>query len=180
MPGPIDGQMEGFQLWVNLPAKLKMTQPAYQEVSASSNHAFELAPGVSLRLIVGEVAGHAGPVVGIAAEPIYIDVSLADQAVFAHPFPRGHTVLIYLFRGSIFFGDENKIAEKAIPAPALFLLEDGDLVSVRSVGGPARFLAISGKPMNEPIFRYGPFVMNTRAEIEQTLSELRNGTFIRK
>jgi len=180
MPGPVEGQMEGFQLWVNLPAKLKMTQPAYQEVPAKSITEFELAPGVRLRLIVGEVDGHSGPVVGIAAEPVYIDVSLADQAVFAHPFPRGHTVLIYLFRGCILFGDENKAAENTVPAPALFLLEDGDMVSVRSAGGPARCLVISGKPMNEPIFRYGPFVMNTRAEIEQTLLELRNGTFIQK
>lgn len=179
MPEPVDGHMEGFQLWVNLPSGLKMTQPAYQEVAAMSIPGVESGPGVRLRLIVGNVDEFTGPVVGIAAEPVYLDVALSERVVFSHPFPRDHTVLIYLYRGSIYLVEENTNTGKTIYAPAMLLLEDGDMVTVRSADEPVRFLVMSGKPMNEQIFRYGPFVMNTRAEIEQTLLELRNGTFIK-
>jgi quercetin 2,3-dioxygenase len=179
MPEAVDGYMEGFQLWVNLPASLKMTQPHYQEVAAQSIPEFELKDGVTLKVIVGEVAGRGGPVAGIAAEPVYLDVSLGERAIFSHPFDRGYTVLVYLYRGNVLFGEESN-SNKTYQSPALFILEDGDLVSVRGASEPARFLVMAGKPMNEPIFRYGPFVMNTREEIEQTLRELRNGTFIQK
>jgi redox-sensitive bicupin YhaK (pirin superfamily) len=179
MPEPVDGYMEGFQLWVNLPAKLKMTSPNYQEVKAEEIPEFVLHPGVRLRVIVGEVDGHAGPVKGIAADPMYLDVSLAEGVAFSYPIPADHTVLLYLYRGSLTL--EEDIAEAGEKtAPALFVLEDGDAVFARSAGSAARFLLISGKPQNEPIFRYGPFVMNTRQEIEQTLRELRNGTFIQQ
>jgi redox-sensitive bicupin YhaK (pirin superfamily) len=179
MPEPVDGFMEGFQLWVNLPAKLKMTSPNYQEVKAEEIPEFVLHPGVRLRVIVGEVDGHAGPVKGIAADPMYLDVSLAEGVAFSYPIPADHTVLLYLYRGSLTL--EEDIAEAGEKtAPALFVLEDGDAVFARSAGSAARFLLISGKPQNEPIFRYGPFVMNTRQEIEQTLRELRNGTFIQQ
>jgi redox-sensitive bicupin YhaK (pirin superfamily) len=180
MPEPVDGYMEGFQLWVNLPAELKMTAPNYQEVKADEIPEFDLAPGVSQRVIVGEVNGHAGPVKGIAAEPVYLDVSLAEGADFSYPVPADHTVLVYLYRGGIAVGEDDNRRTAATKAPALFLLENGGIVSARSTGGAARFLVMSGRPLNEPIFRYGPFVMNTRQEIEQTLRELRNGTFIQK
>jgi redox-sensitive bicupin YhaK (pirin superfamily) len=179
MPEPVDGFMEGFQLWVNLPAKLKMTSPNYQEVKAEEIPEFVLHPGVRLRVIVGEVDGHAGPVKGIAADPMYLDVSLAEGVAFSYPIPADHTVLLYLYRGSLTLEEDvTEAAEKT--APALFVLEDGDAVYARSAGSAARFLLITGKPQNEPIFRYGPFVMNTRQEIEQTLRELRNGTFIQQ
>ena len=180
MPTPVEGHMEGFQLWVNLPANLKMTAPHYQEVTAKEIPEFELQPGVRLRVIVGEVNGHAGPVKGIAAEPVYLDVSLAEGAEFSYPVPADHTVLVYLYRGSITLGDADDSKTAAKSAPTMFLMGDGNSVDARSAGSAARFLVMSGKPLHEPIFRYGPFVMNTRQEIEQTLQELRNGTFIQK
>lgn len=180
MPRPVDGNMEGFQLWVNLPAKLKMTTPHYQEVNAKDIPEFDLQPGVRLRVIVGEIDGRAGPVKGIAADPIYLDVSLAEEAAFTYPITVDHTVLLYLYRGSLVFEAPGSADVAVKNAPALFLLADGDVVSTRSAERAARFLLMSGKPQNEPIFRYGPFVMNTRQEIEQTLRELRNGTFIQR
>jgi hypothetical protein len=180
MPRPVDGYMEGFQLWVNLPAKLKMTTPHYQEVKAKEIPEFDLQPGVLLRVIVGEIDGHAGPVKGIAADPMYLDVSLAEEAVFSYPISVDHTVLLYLYRGSLVFEEPGSAGVAVKNAPALFLMADGDVVYTHSTESAARFLLISGKPQNEPIFRYGPFVMNTRQEIEQTLRELRNGTFIQR
>jgi redox-sensitive bicupin YhaK (pirin superfamily) len=138
MPQPVAGKMGGFQLWVNLPAKLKMSQPRYQEIP--SRLIPEVAEGGSVvRVIAGTVGEVRGPVTEIAADPTYLDVSVAARLV---------------------------------------ILSDGDYLEVRTGNAPVRFLLISGKPLHEPIARYGPFVMNTRLEIEQALRDLRNGTFV--
>jgi hypothetical protein len=171
--------MEGFQLWVNLPARLKMTDPSYQEIVSHSIPEIEIDKGVKIRLIAGSLDGVMGPVVGIAAEPQYLDVSLPVGGVFSHTVEQEHTVLAYLYRGQALFGDEGAPGVTIIKAPAMIVLSEGNLVRVQSKVEPARFLLMSGKPMLEPIVRYGPFVMNTREEIEQTLKDLRNGTFIK-
>jgi len=179
MPEPYEGKMEGFQLWVNLPARLKMTDPSYQEIVSHSIPEIEIDKGVKIRLIAGSLDGVMGPVVGIAAEPQYLDVSLPVGGVFSHTVEQEHTVLAYLYRGQALFGDEGAPGVTIIKAPAMIVLSEGNLVRVQSKVEPARFLLMSGKPMLEPIVRYGPFVMNTREEIEQTLKDLRNGTFIK-
>ena len=106
MPEPYEGRMEGFQLWVNLPARLKMTDPSYQEIVSHSIPEIEIQEGVKIRLIAGSLDGVMGPVVGIAAEPQYLDVSLPVGGVFSHTVEQEHTVLAYLYRGQALFGDE--------------------------------------------------------------------------
>ncbi|MCX6030894.1 MAG: pirin family protein [Chloroflexi bacterium] len=173
MPRPADGRMAGFQLWVNLPARLKMTKPRYQEVIASQIPEAQLADGVRVRVIAGRVGDVAGPVTEIAADPTYLDVTIPADAAFTHLIPRGHTAFAYLFEGSGVFGDG-----AAVGHPKLVVFGDGDLLQVRAGRDGVRFLLVSGQPLGEPIARYGPFVMNTREEILQALEDLRNGTFV--
>lgn len=172
MPESRLGHMEGFQLWVNLPAALKMTPPRYQEISADEIPVVQ-RDGAEVRVIAGAFHGHSGPVTDIAADPTYLDVSLAAGTAFEEAVPRGHTAIAYAFRGGGAFGGD------ALDATNLAILGDGDIVTARAGAGGLRFLLISGQPRHEPIVRYGPFVMNTRAEILQTLADLQDGTFIR-
>jgi hypothetical protein len=176
MPQARPEGIAGFQLWVNLPAKLKMTQPRYQNISANEIPEIHRDGGVAIRVIAGTVDGVSGPISGIAAEPTYLDVSLAPGGSFHHLIPRGHAAFVYLFEGEARFGGDDS---SAVTRPRLVVLGDGDTVQVRTENSPARFLLVSGKPLNEPISRYGPFVMNTREEIEQALRELQQGTFAR-
>ena len=132
-------------------------------------------------MVAGTWDGATGPVVGIAADPVYLDVSVLAHSSFTYPVERGHTSLAYLFRGQAAFSAEGMAAAGAeVSAPAMLVFEDGDQVAVQTGGGAARFLLLSGLPDNEPIVRYGPFVMNTREEIRQALQDLRNGTFVWK
>jgi len=125
------------------------------------------------------VDGTAGPVTEIAADPTYIDVSLAAGGSFRHPIARGHAAFAYLFEGQAIFGLDGDAQGEPAGYPKLLIFGDGDHVEVRTTGQPARFLLVSGKPLNQPIARYGPFVMNTQQEIEEALRDLREGTFVR-
>lgn len=165
----------GFQLWVNLPAKLKMTAPRYQNIGANEIPEVHREGGATIRIIAGTVDGVSGPISGIAAEPTYLDISLAPGGSFHHTIPRGHAAFAYLFEGAARFGGGGS---SAMTAPRLIVLDDGDTFEAQTENIPARFLMVSGKPLNEPIARYGPFVMNTQEEIEQTLRELQAGTFV--
>ncbi len=171
--GP-NGNIRGFQLWVNLPAAQKMSAPRYQEVNAASIPLVE-ADGARVRVVAGEYQGVRGPVTEIAAQPRYMDVTLAPSASFDLAVPPGHTATAYLFEGAARFGDT------AAPVEAVRMIVFGDGGRIRAQAGPqthARFMLMTGAPFREPIFPYGPFVMNTRAEIEQALADLRNGTFV--
>ena len=175
MPKPHEGKMEGFQLWVNLPAKLKMTIPRYQDIASKDIPMVELPDGVKIRLIAGHLGVTPGAVTDIYADPTYLDVTLPANTKFSLPTLAGHSALAYLFRGMGSFDEQ----ENTATAPQLVIFDPGDAVSIQSSEQGARFLFVSALPLGEPIARYGPFVMNTRAEIEQTLVELRNGTFIK-
>jgi redox-sensitive bicupin YhaK (pirin superfamily) len=177
MPGPgREGRMEGFQLWVNLPAKLKMTRPRYQDVRADAIPRVELEGGVQVRVIAGDIDGTPGAVTEIYADPLYLDVSVPQGGTFEHEVPDGHTVFAYLFRGAASFGTKREA--EAIEASRLLVFGVGREIRVRAEAEGARFLLGAGRPLLEPIARHGPFVMNTRAEIEQALEDLRRGTFV--
>lgn len=175
MPRRSDGLMAGFQLWVNLPARLKMTQPRYQDVSSEQIPEVLTAEGVRVRVIAGTVHGTRGAVTEIAADPIYVDVSIPAGGSFVQPVERGHSAFAYVFEGEGVFG----AGVRSVGQPTLVVLDDGDYVEVRALEQPVRFLLVSGKPLHEPVARYGPFVMNTAQEIEEALQDLRNGTFVR-
>jgi hypothetical protein len=174
MPDHRDGRLMGFQLWVNLPAKDKMMEPRYQDVPAATIPEVQREDGVTLRVITGSVDGVQGPVKDIIADPIYLDVAMPPGARFRQPVERGHTVFAYVFDGEGTLG-----GGEAVASPELVIFDDGDLVTAQTGDVPMRFLLVSGAPIGEPIARYGPFVMNTQEEIEQTLEELRNGTFVK-
>ena len=164
----------GFQLWVNLPARLKMSEPRYRNISSSEIPEITTETGAKIRVIAGNVNGTTGSIIGIPADPSYLDVSIAAGGSFVHPLNEEHAAFAYVFEGEGKFGDE----KTAVGSPKLVMLGDGDTVEV-TAETQVRFLLVSGKPLAEPIARYGPFVMNTRREIEQTLEDLRRGTFVR-
>jgi len=164
----------GFQLWVNLPAKQKMSAPRYQNIHSSEIPIIERDRGASVRVIAGTVDGARGPITGIVAEPSYLDVALAGEGSLVLPIPPGHSAFAYLFDGEARFGATERTL---VTAPRLIVWGDGGSVEVHAEKNPTRFLLVSGKPLNEPIARYGPFVMNTPQEIQQTLRELQQGTF---
>jgi redox-sensitive bicupin YhaK (pirin superfamily) len=173
MPQPRPEGIDGFQIWVNLPAKLKMSRPRYQGVLANEIPEVQVA-AATIRIITGSVDGVDGPVKGIAADPTYLDVSLPPDSSFTHQIPQGQTAFAYLFDGEASFdGDGDRIKHTR-----LIVFGDGDYVNVSTKDISVRFLLVSGNPLNEPIARYGPFVMNTRGEIEQALRDLRDGTFV--
>jgi len=201
MPQPRQNKMEGFQLWINLPAYLKMTRPKYQEISANQVPSLQMAGGAFVKVIAGEVEGVIGPADGMVGDPTYLDVHMPTGGSFSLPTDPAYTALAYLYRGSAQFGqvpDEEEAESESVPglplayvmpgqempgawfyANKLFSLSEGKLIEARSGVDGARFLLILGNPMREPVMRYGPFVMNTHEEIEETLRDLRNGTFIK-
>ncbi|WKZ47720.1 MAG: pirin family protein [Anaerolineales bacterium] len=166
------GNIYGFQLWVNLPSHLKMSAPRYQEVTASTIPTYE-KDGVRIRIVAGTVDGVNGPVEDIAASPLYMDVQLAPDTGWLFPVPSGHTALAYVFDGEGVFSGET------VNAIRLVKFSDGDHIAVKTENDTVRFMLIAGAPFKEPIVPYGPFVMNTLEEIQETLKELRNGTFIK-
>jgi len=175
--GP-SGVIDGFQLWVNLPAAQKMSQPRYQEVSSASIPSVE-KDGVKVRLVAGEFEGTKGPVKEIAARPLYMDVTLEPGTEISLPVSEGHCAVAYIFEGEGLFGLDGGRQGEFIKAVHLAVFDDGDHLRVQAgAGSPVRFMLMAGAPFKEPIVPYGPFVMNTEAEIQQALKDLRNGTFV--
>ncbi|HLE91587.1 MAG TPA: pirin-like C-terminal cupin domain-containing protein, partial [Anaerolineales bacterium] len=158
--------------WVNLPSHLKMSEPRYQEVNASNIPTYE-KDGIKIRVVAGTVDSVTGPVVDIAASPLYLDVQLAPNMEWTQPITSGHTALAYVFEG------EGVFADQTIESVRLAKFDEGDHIQVKTENDPLRFMLFAGAPFKEPIVPYGPFVMNTLEEIQETLKELRNGTFIK-
>ncbi len=170
--GP-DGIIDGFQLWVNLPAAQKMSRPRYQEVGTETIPVFD-KNGCRVRVVAGTVAGLHGPVTEITANPVYLDVRLEARARFSLPVSEAHTVLAYVFDGQGLFGNTE------VSSVRMAVFGDGNQVEVRANDSQVRFILMAGATFGEPIVPYGPFVMNTQEEIQQALADLRDGTFVRK
>ncbi|MGY6215650.1 pirin family protein [Methylolobus aquaticus] len=177
MPQQTEGRMRGFQLWINLPAREKMKPAAYRDIPAADIPVVALdQAGGTVRVIAGTFAQGgqcvAGPIQGLSTEPLYFDVILPAGAEFRAPVPGSHHAFVYLYEGTAVVGDEGQ----ALPHRAAGILGDGDTVRLRAGSEEARFLLLAGKPLGEPVVQYGPFVMNTRDEIEQALADYRDGT----
>jgi len=167
----------GLQLWLNVPAREKMSRPRYRDLPAARLVEAGVGGGARLRVIAGEAdeGRLAGPVEGLAVAPKFVDVTLPAGGTFREAVPRGHTAFAYVDQGEVRFGAGRTPAR----APALVVFADGDLVEAAAGPDGGRFLLAAARPLGEPVARYGPFVMNTRAEIEQALEDLRTGRFIR-
>lgn len=176
MPEQEDGRLEGFQLWVNLPASHKMTQPGYQEHDAD-NIPLETRPGTSIRVITGETSqGTAGPVSQPLTDPLYLDVSLEANTSFAEALPEQHNAFVYGIQGSVRLETEQGDSA-TVERDQLGILSQGSTINLESEDQGARFLLIAGKPLGEPIARSGPFVMNSQAELQQAYMDYQSGRF---
>jgi redox-sensitive bicupin YhaK (pirin superfamily) len=175
MPRQENGLMWGFQLWVNLPAESKMTQPAYQEIPADGVPEVAISGGVSAKVIAGSIGDVSGPIEGIATEPLYLDVRMQAGTAAQFAIPATHNAFVYVYGGRLDCGGVDPVS---IASGEIALLEQGpgDAVAV-AAQEDSRLLLIAGKPLNEPIARYGPFVMNTMAEVEQAFRDFQAGRF---
>jgi hypothetical protein len=193
--GDAQGRMHGFQLWANLPSSLKMTAPRYQDVKAEQIPEIVDDDGTRVRVVCGEFWGRRGPVEGVAAAPIYLDVSVPPNRRKTLPIETDRSAFAYIFAGDGRFasasdplgvltertgaaGEEILVREKAGDR-SLVLFDRGDELVVEAGEQGVRFLLVSGKPLKEPVAWWGPIVMNTQDQIQQALSELRSGSFIR-
>ncbi len=176
MPEQEQGLLEGFQLWINLPAANKMDAPAYQEHDAA-RIPLEQRDGARLKVITGTTSqGTRGPVTQPLTAPLYLDVHLDAGAQFGEPIEPGHTAFVYVIDGEIGLEDESGSQQPA-RRDQLAVLGSGDRISLQAAALPSRFLLIAGKPLNEPIARAGPFVMNTEAELRQAFADYQSGNF---
>ncbi len=174
------GEMWGFQLWSNLPARDKMMAPRYQEVKEAAIPRVKTATGATVRVISGEVEGVEGPVREIVTDPEYLDVSLPAGASFTHPVRAGHTVFAYVIDGAGDFGGRQEAPARPSGEGTLVLYGPGDSIAVNASNQSVRFLLVSGKPLGEPVAWYGPIVMNTQEELRTAFREYEEGTFVKR
>ena len=169
-PEQEDGLMWGFQLWVNLPAKDKMTAPRYQDIQGENIPTADLGDGITAKVIVGELGGVSGPVSDVVTDPRYFDFSIPADKSFVLNLPEGHNAFVYVFQGSAKIGAAGTFVQRGEMA----LLSHGEEVSLEGVED-LRCIVVAGKPLKEPIARYGPFVMNTKEEIQQAFEDYQAG-----
>ena len=174
MPAMTEGKLHGFQLWINMPAKLKMNKPEYIYIDADKMSTHKDDDKI-VKVIAGKFENVEGPVKGHNVEPVYFDVEIEKNKEFNFDLPSTHNSLIYLIDGEIKVGDQSHDQAKN---STLIILTRGERLKVSSLT-KAKFLLISGKPIGEPIARGGPFVMNTKAEILQAVQDYHNGTFVK-
>ncbi|WP_020650703.1 pirin family protein [Solimonas variicoloris] len=179
MPKQSEGRMRGFQLWLNLPAAEKMKPAGYRDIPASEVPTVPLADGIEVRVIAGTLLDGArridGPVnpagARLSTDPLYWDVRIPAGSRFTHALPQGHTAFVYVYEG------DAAIAGKTLPNRAAGVLDAGDTVTIDAGAGGARVLLLAARPIGEPIVQYGPFVVNTREEIEQAIQDYQSGVF---
>ena len=177
MPQQLEGRMRGFQLWINLPANEKMKPAAYRDVDPSEIPAVPLPAGGTVKVISGRARVNGqeirGPIQPGTTDPLYLDVELPPGAVFSQPLPGDYNAFLYVFEGtaSVGGGDE----ARTLDASSAGILSPGDRIEVKAGPNGTRLLVLAAKPLREPVVQYGPFVMNTREEIEQAIRDYQNG-----
>lgn len=177
------GKMYGFQLWANLPAREKMMNPRYRDLSNEQIPEVKLSNGTTIKIICGKVSDIKGPVQNIVIDPEYIDVTVPANSEFRHPTKQGHTVFAYIIEGQGYFCGEKKHfdiqSDPIVDNGTVVLFEDGDEIMLITAEHKMRFLLISGKPIGEPVAWQGPIVMNTQEELRIAFKEYEQGTFIK-
>lgn len=171
LPEQEEGLMEGFQLWLNLPSDRKMSKPSYQDIPSTAIPAYDTDSGTHVRVIAGDSHGVKGAVTRDETEPLFIDIHLPANGKFEQPLPSGHHAFVYTYRG------EASVDNRAVPDRHMGILSNEGETVVITCQEPTRVLLIAGRPLNEPIAQYGPFVMNTSEQIQQTLRDYRDGKF---
>ncbi|WP_434213167.1 pirin family protein [[Pseudomonas] boreopolis] len=175
MPEQESGRMRGFQLWVNLPAKDKMTEPKYQEFAPDRIPVATPADGVAVKVIAGRVGEVAGPIVQPATDPLYLDIEMAPGASWDYLLPAGHNAFAYAFEGGLAVGEGDDA--RPLETRQLAVLGGGERLQLRAGQQGARLILVAGRPLREPVMRYGPFVMNTRQELMQAFVDFQEGRF---
>ncbi len=174
MPEQVEGRMRGFQLWINLPAREKMKPACYRDIQPDQIPVITLASGGFVKVIAGDltVEGKSvqGPIHGVSTEPVYLDVMLPPHSQLSVDLTLNHHAFVYTYEGKVQIGD------RVVNNHSAGVLSDGDRVELSSLDQETRFLLLAGKPIGEPVVQYGPFVMNTRAEVEQAVMDYQNGT----
>lgn len=175
MPEQEEGRMRGFQLWINLPAKDKMTAPRYQEYAPDRIPEVSPAAGVTAKIIAGRIGEVQGPIEQPATEPTYLDLRVEAGSRFLHDLPAGHSAFLYVYEGALRVGEGSDAA--TVQARELAVLGEGDSVLLEGREAESRAILVAGRPLREPVARYGPFVMNTREEIMQAMADYQAGRF---
>ena len=177
MPQQEAGRMRGFQLWINLPGAEKMKPAGYRDIEPEEIPVVELPGGVRVKVIAGALHANAattpGPIQGLSTDPLYLDIELPAGAVFAHPLPEGYHAFVYPFEGTVEVGPQG--ARRVLETHSAGVLTDGDTLELSGGAGGGRVILLAGRPLLEPIVQYGPFVMNTREEIEQAIRDYQSG-----
>jgi redox-sensitive bicupin YhaK (pirin superfamily) len=173
MPEQEEGLMRGFQLWVNLPASDKMTDPRYQDIAARNIPEVEIDDGVRVRVLSGQFNDVTGPVAGVAVQPLYLDIELPAVASVSPALPENHTAFLYVFEGGLVAGQ----TQETVRQHELAVLGPGSEVPLTASDEGARAILVAGRPLGEPVARYGPFVMNTPEEIQQAFADFSAGRF---
>jgi redox-sensitive bicupin YhaK (pirin superfamily) len=180
MPQQESGRMRGFQLWINLPASEKMKPAGYRDIQPNEIPELTLANGGKIRVIAGiaETGHHLvqGAIHGISTEPLFLDVRLPANATFSNPVAPGHNAFIYPYEGHVEIGASS--AKRSIGPQTAGVLSAGDNIEVESGAEPAAFLVLAAKPLLEPVLQYGPFVMNTREQIEQAIYDYQHDQLV--
>ena len=175
MPEQESGRMRGFQLWVNLPAREKMSDPRYQEFAPERIPQVEPAEGVSVKVIAGSVGDVSGPIVQPATDPLYLDTTLAGGSQWRYALPAGHNAFAYVFEGGVTVGEGE--SARAVAQSELAVLGGGRQLQLQAGAQEARLILVAGRPLREPVARHGPFVMNTREELMQAFIDYQEGRF---
>jgi hypothetical protein len=176
MPEQEEGLMAGFQLWVNLPAKDKMTKPRYQDIDPEKVPVAERPDGTKVKVLVGSFDGVTGPVTDVATDPTYLDITLPAGVSASVPLAAEHNAFAYVFEGTATIGAGNEA--KPIERGQLAVLSLGDAVTVEGGAKGGRLILVAGRPLREPVAKYGPFVMNTPDEIRQAIADYQAGKFV--